>query len=235
MAPVARELSAVRGVIEPLQTVSGVGAQVQELAALIDHHGQVPVELIGWSWGAWLGFLLASQFPHLVAKLIIVGAPPFEEGFAKQITATRLERLSPEQRSEAISLMRLLEDPAATSDTMHRLHDILLLSDSCDLLPHPEEVLDFQPRTYRETWPEAAELRSSGRLLAMVKHVRCPVVALHGDSDPHPAEGVNQPLSRVLADFRFILLPRCGHYPWFESAARGEFFSVLDRELHFPG
>ncbi len=236
MAPVARELSDARGVLEPLQTVSGAIAQVRELASLVQLYGRAPVHLIGWSWGAWLSFILASQYPDLVAKLILVGSPPFEEHFAQQITAQRLERLSPEGRSEALGLMNSLEDPTSNQgpDAMRRLHDILVAGDSYELLPRSEEVLGFQLDIYQETWPEAAELRRSGRLLEMGKSIRCPVLALHGDFDPHPAEGVREPLSRVLTDFRLLLLLHCGHYPWFERAAREEFFSILNLELRFP-
>jgi len=70
-------------------------------------------------------------------------------------------------------------------------------------------------------------LRRSNRLLELGRKIRCPVVAIHGDYDPHPAAGVKEPLSRVLRDFRFVLLENCGHYPWRERLARDEFYSVL--------
>ena len=44
-------------------------------------------------------------------------------------------------------------------------------------------------------------------------------MAIHGDYDPHPASGVKEPLSRILRDFRFILLDHCGHTPWKEVEA----------------
>jgi pimeloyl-ACP methyl ester carboxylesterase len=57
------------------------------------------------------------------------------------------------------------------------------------------------------------------------------VVAIHGDYDPHPAAGVQRPLAAVLADFHFILLPRCGHRPWRERHARDTFYRILEAEL----
>jgi pimeloyl-ACP methyl ester carboxylesterase len=74
-------------------------------------------------------------------------------------------------------------------------------------------------------------MRRSGELLALGKHIACPVVAIHGNFDPHPAAGVQEPLAQVLKDFRFILLNQCGHKPWRERQARDEFFAMLDREL----
>ena len=75
------------------------------------------------------------------------------------------------------------------------------------------------------------EFRASGELLKTVSRIQCPVVAIHGTYDPHPAEGIREPLSRVLPDFRFILLEDCGHLPWIERQARDEFFRVLEQEI----
>jgi pimeloyl-ACP methyl ester carboxylesterase len=81
-------------------------------------------------------------------------------------------------------------------------------------------------------WRDAEELRKSGKLLKLGNHIRCPVVAIHGDCDPHPAKGVEKSLSSVLKNFRFILLVNCGHMPWLEKKARDRFYKVLKGELH---
>jgi len=65
--------------------------------------------------------------------------------------------------------------------------------------------------------------------LELGKKIRCPVIAIHGDYDPHPYEGVKTPLSHILRDFRFILLEHCGHRPWVERAARDRFYKVLKK------
>jgi len=57
------------------------------------------------------------------------------------------------------------------------------------------------------------------------------VVAIHGDYDPRPAAGVSKPLSRVLKEFKFILLEKCGHEPWRERYARDTFFRILKKEV----
>ena len=74
-------------------------------------------------------------------------------------------------------------------------------------------------------------MRRSGALLREAARIRCPVAAIHGDHDPHPAAGVEHPLQEVLPAFRFHLLQRCGHKPWIETYARSEFFQALEREL----
>ena len=51
MALVARELSSVTGVLEPLQTATTLEGQVQELKAVLEKNAALPVTLIGFSWG----------------------------------------------------------------------------------------------------------------------------------------------------------------------------------------
>ena len=63
MAPVARELSLVSGVLEPLQTAATIEGQIGELKDILKKNGHLPVTLIGWSWGAWLSFIFAAQYP----------------------------------------------------------------------------------------------------------------------------------------------------------------------------
>ncbi len=53
MAPVAKELSSGMGVLEPLQTASSVGGQVRELRTVLKENVDLPVTLIGCSWGGW--------------------------------------------------------------------------------------------------------------------------------------------------------------------------------------
>jgi pimeloyl-ACP methyl ester carboxylesterase len=43
--------------------------------------------------------------------------------------------------------------------------------------------------------------------------------------------GVQEPLSRVLKNFRFILLENCGHHPWLERQAKQNFYDTLRTEI----
>ena len=233
MAPVARGLSSAMGVLEPFQTAASLDGQVAELKDVLEAHAGLPVALVGSSWGALLGFVFAARYPHLVRKLVLVGSGPFEEKYAAAITQTRLSRLSEAEAREAIDLRRALAD-AATPDKgalFARLGRLLARADSFDPLTPDDEVLDYQPGINQSVWADAAKLRVSGELLALGRKVACPVVAVHGDYDPHPADGVREPLAAVLSDFRFVLLKGCGHHPWVERRARDEFYRILNEEL----
>ncbi len=233
MAPVARELAVEWGILEPLQTAKSVEGQVGELRAHLATCGAPPVTLIGFSWGAWLSFIVAARYPALVSKLVLVGSGGFEEEYAAGLLDLRLCRLDEEERKEAETLLELLEGAVVSdrSGAFARLGALLSKADAYDPIAYRSEVIDHQVDLFQSVWREAAELRRSGKLLALGKQIRCPVIAIHGDYDPHPAEGVQQPLSATLTNFRFVLLKRCGHMPWIERQARAEFYRVLKEEL----
>jgi pimeloyl-ACP methyl ester carboxylesterase len=76
MAPVARELAHDRGILEPLQTATSLEGQVEELRVTLASYTALPVVLIGFSWGAWLSYIVAARYPALVRKLLLVAAGP---------------------------------------------------------------------------------------------------------------------------------------------------------------
>lgn len=63
MAPVAKELSSLGGVLEPLQTKATLEDQLRELRAILEENGALPVTLIGFSWGAMLSFIFTARYP----------------------------------------------------------------------------------------------------------------------------------------------------------------------------
>jgi pimeloyl-ACP methyl ester carboxylesterase len=233
MAPVAEELSATYGVLEPIQTGRTVEEQVEELKDILKDSAVLPVTLIGFSWGAMLSFVFAARNPSFMKKLILVGSGVFEDRYAVNIMKTRTGRLSEEERTRLNYLSEALNDPANLEKNADfaRLGELLSKADSYDPLFQKSEAIECQYDIYESVWKEAEQVRTSGDLLRMGSRIRCPVVAIHGDYDPHSAEGVEIPLSGVLNDFRFILLERCGHRPWYERHAKERFYAILKSEL----
>jgi pimeloyl-ACP methyl ester carboxylesterase len=233
MAAVARTLAAEWGVLEPLQDGLSIGAQVEELRAMLDQHADPPVMLVGSSWGAMLGLIFAAQHPALVRKLILVGSGPLDARYAAGISETRLGRLSDEERHQLDALVTTLDDPAVAdkSATLAAIGALSARADGFDPIPASAEEVDVRYEVFQRVWAEAAELRAGGGFRELARRVTCPVVAIHGDYDPHPAAGVRDPLAAILPDFRFISLERCGHEPWIERHAREEFYRILRDEL----
>jgi pimeloyl-ACP methyl ester carboxylesterase len=220
MAPVARELSPNIGVLEPLQTADSINGQVAELKNVLEKSGNPPITLIGF-----------SRHPSMVKKLIFVSSGPFDEKYVAQIMETRFKHLNADEKNEALLLFSTLDSACMKGNRFIRFGELMDKADSFDSLPHDSETLPGNPDIYQKVWAEASKMRRSRKLLNLGKMIRCPVVAIHGDYDPHPAVGVQEPLSRVLQDFRFILLEKCGHHPWFERQAKQQFYDVLGKEI----
>jgi pimeloyl-ACP methyl ester carboxylesterase len=235
MAPVARELSVVCGTLEPLQTAASIAGQLQELRAALQEYADLPLILVGHSWGAWLSFILAADYPMMIKKLILVSSGPFEVKYAEKIMETRLNRLTEAERVRAQALMKSLNGLTMKdkNETIAEFGKLMSKTDSFDPLPciGEEKELEYQGNIYQSVWQEASKLRQSGELLHLGRQIQCPVIAIHGDYDPHPFEGVEKPLSQIVRDFRFILLKNCGHEPWIERAAKDKFYEIIKEEL----
>lgn len=233
MAPVARVLCENFGIIEPLQTRDSIDGQVQELQAIISKHGDHPVTVVGFSWGAWLGVIFSSLYPEFVRKLVLISSGAFHRKYSRTLLDNRLNRLNWEEQEEVLDIMDLLETPDFPDKDalLCRFGQLMKKADSWSPIPHEGTPLKCSFEIFRKIWCEATELRSSGKLLEMAEKIKCPVVALHGDYDPTPIEGIRETLSPLIMDFRFYILEKCGHYPWCESQARDRFFALLEKIL----
>lgn len=238
IAPVARELSSNWGVLEPLQTATSLEGQIQELKTVLEENADFPVTLIGHSWGALLSFIVTARYSALTSKLILIGSGVYEEKYAKDIMKTRLARFSEDERTEVLSLMETMQDPTVRDKNvlMARLGNLLTKADAYNPLTLDIEGLECQydQSVWKDNnvWEEFEELRASGKLLELGTQIQCPVVAIHGDYDSHPLEGIRKPLSPIIKDLRFFLLKNCGHMPWIEREAKGIFFEILTKEIH---
>lgn len=232
MRPVAKRLASEGGVLEPFQTATSIEEQVDELMVILGDHGNPPLTLVGYSWGAWLSIIFSAIYPAPVKRIILVGSPPFKEKYASGIKETRLKRLEGEEREEADRLMKNLSQPGVENKKadLTRLAELSRKADSFDPIHSFDDLSDeeVQPEVYRRVWGEAREVRESGELLELAELVKSPVVAIHGDYDPHPAEGVKEPLSEAVEDFKFILLKDCGHTPWIERKAKNKFYVIFE-------
>ncbi len=232
MRPVAEELSNKVGVLEPLQTSDSINGQIEELRRALEENAVLPITLIGYSWGAWLGYFLAAKYPQLVKKLILVSSGPFKEHYMNGALSLQLSRLTPSEQNKVKKILKLLENDQGDNKLVQEFGSLTDKADSYDPLPNQQKgEFRFQSEIFEKVWPEAAEIRRSGELLELAKLIKCPVVAIHGDYDPHPAEGVQVPLSATLESFKFILLEYCGHTPWREKQAKDKFYEILQKEL----
>lgn len=230
--PIAEQLGKSHGVLEPFQTKTTIDGQIEELKQMIQRKSETPVYLIGWSWGAWLAYLTTANYPALVKKMVLVSSGPFEAKFATKIMETRLNRLSEDESKKVQEIMSNLQKGKTSPKLFMEFGKLMNKADTFQSIANiQKEDFPFEPKVYNGVWTQAAKLRETGELLEIGKLIKCPVVAIHGDYDPHPSEGVEKPLVEILRDFKFILLKNCGHEPWNEKEAKDEFFKTLEKEL----
>jgi len=232
-APLARELSKNYGVLEPLQTADSIEGQLLELKDILENNADGPVILIGHSWGAWLGYIFAAKYPQLVKKLILVGSGSYEEEYVSAMNNSRASRLTEEENGRINELMAVITNPHSPNrkSGLSEFGRLMSKADSFEPICLEDEILDFQPGVFQNCMKEVRALRRSRELLEIGTNIKCSVIAVHGEYDPHAYEGVEKPLSKVIEDFKFILLKDCGHYPWNERFAREQFYKILFEEI----
>lgn len=234
MSPLARRLAPRVAVVEAMQTKLSIAELIEELRAQVAVHAQAPAVLVGHSWGAWLCLLFAAKHPAMVERLVLISSGVLEDRYAETLRATQAARLTDAERTEMARLQRLLDDPrtAEKGALFSRFAHLYDKTENYDVEPDAPEPFETDPSIFNHIWPEAAALRSRGELLQQAARVECPVLAIHGDYDPSPAEGVREPLARVLrSPFEFVLLRNCGHTPWLERQARDALCERLETVL----
>ena len=219
-----------------MQTKTTLAEQIDELKSVIAQEGRLPIVLIGHSWGAWLCYLTAAYHPALVSKLILIGSGAYQAKYVEQMVTVRLSRYTAEERAEYEAILAQLTDAAAEGqpEAYHRLGALVAKAETFHPLPPtitPEDAIDTEGRSYHPLLAEVQHMRSDGSLLELAQRITCPVVAIHGDYDTRPIRGVAEPLAATIADFRMIVLQRCGHTPWVEQYARDDFFRILTDEV----
>jgi pimeloyl-ACP methyl ester carboxylesterase len=234
MSPLARRLGPRLPVVEAMQTKLSIDALVEELRDQIAVHAVTPAILVGHSWGAWLCLLFAARYPEMIERLVLISSGVLEDRYTEDLRTTQSARLTDAERTEMARLQRLLDDPDVPEKgaLFSRYGRLFVKTENYDAELEVWDSFETDPAIFNYVWPEAAAMRSNGELLRQASRVTCPVLAVHGDYDPSPAEGVREPLVRVLtAPFEFIVLEKCGHTPWLERHARAELCEILKANL----
>ena len=233
VACVAKELSKNHGAVEPIQSKYSIPELIYELHAQINEVTTVPITLLGHSWGAWLVILYASQYPKLVKQIVLVGSGPLKSEYVPHIMERRLDNLTDSEAQSFQSLLLQLEDPEVT-DKDNLLTSLGILAEKADnynTLANDAEQSTLDGEMYVAIWPQADELRSTGKLLDAIGMIKCPVVVIHGEYDPHPIEGVVEPLKEKGINAGIHVLANCGHSPFKEKQAKEQFYGILSSLL----
>ncbi len=232
MKPVASMLANHCGVLESLNKSLSINGQLNELMECIKICQDKQSIIIGFSWGAWLSIIFTAKHSDLIKKLILIGCGPLEQQYAKQVYETRLNRLEVSARNEFIALLTGIENNEINdrNTAFEKLSKLVRKADSYEPIEDNNDI-EIIPDVFKAVWSKASKLRKDGLLIHYLNKITCPIVAIQGDYDPHPAEGILLPLQKSSCTFEFELLKKCGHKPWIESKAQETFYKVLIRHV----
>ncbi|MCF8365344.1 MAG: alpha/beta hydrolase [Bacteroidales bacterium] len=229
LAPVAKKLSETAGILEILNCAKSIKGQLFEIYEEVIRHCDLPVIIIGHSWGAWLSWIFTAKFPNLVGKLVLIGSPPFTSDITHEILSTRMKRLEEDEQKLLAAYLDEIDSHANPDRLFAKIGKLIAKADTLSSLSSEDQMIEYQYDVFRKVWTEAEEMRRSGKLPDLAGKINCPVVAIHGNYDPHPFQGVHQPLSKIIKDFKMHIIDKCGHYPWNEEFAADDFYSILQK------
>lgn len=227
VAGLARDLSTFARVLEPLQRRSGevsltVAQHVDDLAAVIPE----PLALVGWSWGAMLGLSFAAAYPELVRSLALVGCGTYDRGARHVYRATMEERLGPVGQKRKAQLKQQLDQAEDPDPILAQIGALDTYAQAFDLIEEPEPAV-VDAVGHAETWADVLRLQEEGIEPEAFASISCPVLMLHGDTDPHPGPSTFETLRGFVPSIEYQEFEQCGHVPWMERWAREPFLATL--------
>jgi len=187
----------------------GLGPDIDDLAAVLDHLGLARATLIGNSMGGKVAWHFAARFPDRVERLVLIAPDGFARPGQRYGEAPRV--------GPAVALMRFFlpkpllkanlaaayADRAALSDaTVARYHDLMLApgARAAMIARFRQAVLD-DPAT-------------------LLPRITAPVLILWGDQDRLIPVANAEDYLRLLPDARLVRFPDLGHLPHEEAPAR---------------
>lgn len=197
-------------------TPIGWQTHVSDLGLVLQEFGLDPVTIVGYSWGALLAMLYATNRPTAspeLSRLVLISPAPITRVWRSQFE----QELADRQRGpviqglrEALAQSGLRErDPAAYRQRSFELSVAGYFAD-----PHRAESLTpfrVTGRVQQSVWESLGDFDLRDALRA----VQSPVLVVHGRQDPiplHSAEAVAEATNGQL-----VVLDDCGHVPYVEQ------------------
>jgi len=221
-------------VLEPFQRGSSdepltVATHVRDLHAVIQAHcdGRQPI-LVGHSWGAMLALTYAAETATEVTALVLIGCGTFSDEARAAFEARYAARLTSAHHTELARIERSEPDADRRLAALGRLSTQLY---GYDLEDEGPELRVVDAVAHRHTWSDMLRLQRNGTYPASFAAIRCPVLMLHGDADPHPGPLTYEDLREHIPHLEYRELQRCGHSPCLERQARKDFVEHLETWL----
>jgi proline iminopeptidase len=189
-----------------------VEEQLSDLEALRAQLGAETVDLLGHSYGGYLGMAYAARYPQRVARLMLVdsAAPKWSE------TLFLFKQVFPEatERQDALGFASELGDKGASDNSIREYLTMLFYS------PERREAFLklWNPAAYRRE-VNAALNRDLERfdLNPEIRKFRMPVLVMTGRYDMNVAPLTAYKMHQAIPASRFVVFERSGHLPFLEE------------------
>lgn len=198
---------------------------IRDLEAVRRHFGLERVTLVGHSWGAGLAALYAREHPDRTARLVLVDPvpprrSPWMQQFGRNLRAW-MDSATAARFAEVAKARQGASDPVAACRAYWALFIHGYFSDPLD------PTLPAKMRGDVCADPPDA-IANGGVVGASVlgpmgdwdwrgdfRGIRVPVLVIHGDRDPIPAESATE-WQAAFPDATLVLVEGAGHFPYVE-------------------
>jgi proline iminopeptidase len=207
----------------------GWQAHVADLVALLDHWKIDRAMVVGYSWGALLAMLFATEHPDRMTRMALVsGAAPTFDGRAE--FERRFAELS--QRPEIVAARAALQESGLRESDPEAYRQRAFELSVAGYFHDFGNVANMTPfrvmgRTQSAVW------ESLGRydLRDGLAKLDIPALVMHGVHDPVPIESAKETANLLGAEF--VEFTESGHVPHVEE--RDKFVTTLGRFLPSTG
>jgi proline iminopeptidase len=198
--------------------------QLTDLEALQEHLEYEQIDILGHSWGGFLGMAYTARYSKKVRRLILVdsGAPRLED------TVFLFKNIFPEtvERQNAVAFAEELGDEDAIQMGLAEYDTMLCYSpEKRDAWVAQVDSTSYRRHVNQMLWQDAQRFNLNPEL----KKFHQPTLVITGRYDINVAPSVAYEIHQAIPNSQFKVFEQSGHLPWFEEPEL--FLNVVDRFL----
>ncbi|HSM71626.1 MAG TPA: alpha/beta hydrolase [Anaerolineales bacterium] len=186
--------------------------QLTDLEALQEHLEYDQIDILGHSWGGFLGMAYTARFPNKVHKLILVdsAAPKLAD------TLFLFKNIFPEtvERQNAVAFaVEMGDEDAIQSDLTEYVTMLCYSAEKRDAWVAQADTTGYRHHVNQMLWQDAQRFNLNPEL----RKFRQPTLVITGRYDINVAPSVAYEIHQSIPNSRFKVFEQSGHIPWFEE------------------
>lgn len=198
--------------------------ELTDLEALQKQLEYAQIDILGHSWGGYLGMAYTARYPGQVRRLILVdsAAPRIDD------TVFLFKNIFPEtvERQDAVAFAAEFGDEdAIQADLTEYLSMLCYSSEKRDAWLAQADPTGFRQHVNRMLWQDAQRFDLNPEIRKFTQ----PTLVITGRYDINVAPSVAYHIHQTIPNSRFEVFEHSGHLPWFEEPEA--FAHVVDQFL----